>query len=253
MAFEFKREGGRGEATEIWVREASEFRQMNQVSGPVVRWIGDLYPIEEMTTEALNQLYSRITSDEACAGDNFDLGCVTQKELSEVKREARAAYKELDRELALRRQQAEISRWQESHMPVENSAILETIEANSHHLLSQLTAYLEFEGYSLSAFETAKSNRISSGWELAFRGGWQLPTRPGEVFLVDSQPEVGSMKHQVTAKLAGHDEDTCTCEDYSYNAGRKGIICKHVIAVVIVEVARRLVQAGVGQKAKAVA
>jgi hypothetical protein len=94
---------------------------VNQVSGPVVRWIGDLYPIEEMTTQSLNQLYSRITSDEACAGDNFDLGGITQKELSDVKREARAAYKELDRELALRRQQAEISRWQESHMPVENS------------------------------------------------------------------------------------------------------------------------------------
>ena len=218
-----------------------------------IEFNGEHYNPANMTPAQLDELWGQVVDWWSAQRDLYERGLYTRKELNRIDEYCRYRKAEIKQAIAVKEaqeKQRQLAKWQALHMPAANVPVIEAMEANSYQLMHYLSTYLETEGYFLSNFDTARGNRISSGWELAMQGRWQVPSQPGGVWLVDSQAEVGSHKHQVTTKLSRHEADSCTCEDAAYHCQRYGVVCKHVIAVVLAEFARQLVPAQMPEIAK---
>ena len=194
-----------------------------------IEFNGEHYNPANMTPAQLDELWGQIADWWSAQHDLYERGLYTRKELNRIDEYCRYRKAEIKHAIAVKEAEAkqrQLAKWQALHMPAANVPVIEAMEANSYHLMAMLSTYLETEGYFLSNFDTARGNRISSGWELAMQGRWTAPASQGAVWLVDSQPAVGSFKHQVTCKLSGHEADSCDCHDFNYNCERYQVICK---------------------------
>lgn len=217
----------------------------------VIAFAGEEYPIQDMSTEALNELYRNIVDTINDCEDQRDMGTITLVELDNVRKQGRQATKAIDAVLTERRQTEKLESYQ-AELSAETRKIIETMLTNEHYLLLQLETYLEVKGYCLSDFDTAKGSRIDAAWQIASTGRFKLPADYTGSILVDSvQTEPGNYAYSVYHELAGHGGNQCICPDAAYHAGRKGIMCKHVLSAMLVWFACELIRAQAGWKVAA--
>lgn len=201
-------------------------------------WAGDTYDLPSMNEQALNELYDRIIDWWAGIDDRFEAGTVKPdwhgRETLRVKTALAAIEAEFERRESLPEPPAPKS----FEIPLANRVIVDVLSEYSAPILTRVEREIRRRGLKLTEFSYSgknKTSRLGAAWELATRGGWNLPVGPGQPFLIDSgRAGAGNLAYQVYVQgVPGHGGNQCACEDHIYSRINTGGLCKHVLAGLI--------------------
>lgn len=205
-------------------------------------WAGDTYELTTMNEQALNELYDTIIDWWAGIDDRYEAGTVKTdwhtRETSRVK----AALAAIEAEFERRERLPEPPAPKGFEVPQANRVIVEVLGQYSAPILTRVERTIRQRGLKVSEFSYGgknKTSRLGAAWELASRGGWQLPKSAGQPFLIDSgRAGAGNLAYEVYCGLIpGANGSQCNCEDHTYSRTNTQGICKHILAAYLVYLA----------------
>jgi hypothetical protein len=135
-------------------------------------------------------------------------------------------------------------------VPTVNELVIEVLNLYFFPIETKVEEELRRRGFAIGEFDYASStrkrnavaSRIAAAWQIALSGNWKLPEYTGQPFIVGSQGT--EAQYQVyCASIDGHRVNQCDCYDNTRHGDDLSGFCKHAIAVYLIFLACKALEA----------